>query len=79
MGRTDFIPARPNTNVFSSGPLHTRVKWPHVAPQQVWIRYWKKNSSLVVRQWNRLLRKVVESPFLEMFKIHVDMTLGDMI
>lgn len=36
-------------------------------------------AEMVVRQWNRLLREVIKSPFLEIFKIHVDVTLGDMI
>lgn len=33
----------------------------------------------IVRHWNRLAQKVVESPYLEEFKEQVDVALGDML
>jgi len=33
----------------------------------------------VVRHWNRLLRDVVDSPFLEMLNKHGDVALRDMV
>ena len=33
----------------------------------------------VVRRWTRLLRAVVESPSLKVFKKHVNMAPGDMV
>jgi len=33
----------------------------------------------VIKHWNGLPRKVIESPFLEVFKRHVDLALGYMV
>jgi len=33
----------------------------------------------VIKHWHRLRREVVECPLLEIFKIHLDMVLGNLI
>ena len=39
----------------------------------------KRFSGRAGRQWHRLPREMVESPFLEVFKNHVDVALRDMV
>jgi len=40
---------------------------------------WNFFSLKVAEQWNRLPRKVVESPSLEIFKTHLDSYLCDLL
>ena len=42
----------------------------------IWENFFAKR---VVRLWNRLPRKVVESPSLEVFKKHVHVALQDIV
>ncbi len=39
----------------------------------------RRNSDRLIRHWNRLPRKMVQSPFMEAFKKHVDVVLWDTV
>lgn len=44
-----------------------------------WILAKNLFTERIVKDWNRLLREIVESPSLEAFKGHVDVMLRDMV
>lgn len=56
-------------------------KWPHTAPGEVQVEELEENFYWsVFKQWNRLLRKVVESvTILEVFKKCLDIALSAVV
>jgi len=44
-----------------------------------WILGKNLFTKWVIKHWNRLLRELVESPPLKIFKRHADVVLGDMV
>ena len=67
--------------LFSALPSHRTRDNGHILKHRKFHKNMRENLFILrlTEYWNRLLREVVESPFLEIFQTHVDTFLCNLL